>query len=222
MSLFPQSQASIDFPQPLSEKYRPKLIADFIGLEKQRKVASAFVRAPREAAFLFCGTSGVGKTTLALAMAQEMGAELHLIPSQKCTVENLEDTLRHCAYVPLSGGFHFVLVDEIDTASNAAQLALLSKLDSTARPSKTVFCFTCNSSEKLERRFLSRCLTLEFSSYGLRTEVAAFLERVWDVEIGHSGNVADAKRPDFERIVKNANNNIRDSLSVLEIEILAA
>jgi replication-associated recombination protein RarA len=111
MELFASQQGDLSYPQPLAEKYRPRAIADFIGLEKERKVASAFCRTPRESAFLFVGPSGVGKTTLALAMAQEMGAELHLIPSQKCTVQNLEDTLRQCAYVPFSGGFHFVLVE---------------------------------------------------------------------------------------------------------------
>ncbi len=82
--------------------------------------------------------------------------------------------------------------------------------------------FTCNDTGKLEKRFLSRCLVLEFSSYGMRAGIAEFLGKVWDAEVGHSSDLAEVKRPDFERIAKNSQNNVRDALSVLEIELLAA
>ena len=53
-------------------------------------------------------------------------------PSQKCNAQAIEDTVRHCWYAPLTpGGFHVVLAHEADQMTNAAQLALLSKLDST-------------------------------------------------------------------------------------------
>lgn len=215
-------QTLLEYPQPLTEKYRPRKISEFIGLEKERKIVSAFVARPRDAAFLFVGPSGLGKTTLALAMSEEMNAELHLIPSQKCTVENLDDTIRCCNYVPLNGGFHFVLVDEVDSITERAQLALLSRLDATARPPKTIFVFTSNNADRLEKRFLSRCMVLEFSSYGMRDKLARFLADVWQKEIGHSSDMPAATKPDFERIAKNSCNNVRDALSVLEIEILAA
>lgn len=216
MSLFGTPQSALAFPLPLSEKYRPRKIADFIGLEKERKIVSAFCRAPREAAFLFVGPSGIGKTTLGLAMADELKAELHLIPSQKCTVENLDDTFRMCQYVPMAaGGFHFVLVDEADQMTDKAQLALLSRLDSTARPPKTVFVFTCNDAERLEKRFLSRCMVMKFSSYGMREELAKFLAQVWAKETDKPSDV------DFERTAKDATNNVRDALMRLEIELLA-
>jgi replication-associated recombination protein RarA len=155
-------------------------------------------------------------------MAEELGAELHHIPSQKCTLDNVEEVIRMCWYVAQRGGFHIVLVDEADQMSNAAQLALLSKLDSTARPPKTIFVFTCNSTERLEKRFLSRCMVLEFSSYGMRAELAEFLAKVWDAEVGHSSDMPEAKKPDFERIAKDATNNVRDALNRLEVELLAA
>ena len=228
MSLFPDSQTTLDYPQPLSEKYRPRRIQDFIGLAKERKILSNFIARPRDAAFLFVGPSGLGKTTMALAMADELNAQLHHIPSQKCTVENVEDVIRLCHYgafnfktgVPCAR--HVVLVDEADRMSPAAQISLLSKLDSTARPPETVFIFTCNESGGLEKRFLSRCMVLEFSSYGMRAELAAFLAQVWEREVGHSSDLAPAEKPDFERIAKDATNNVRDALMRLEIELLAA
>jgi DNA polymerase III delta prime subunit len=101
------------------------------------------------------------------------------IPSQKCNAQSIEDTVRHCWYAPLTpGGFHVVLADEADQMTNAAQLALLSKLDSTDPAPNTIWIFTANDTERLERRFLSRCKVLEFSSYGLAGEIAAYLDTV--------------------------------------------
>jgi DNA polymerase III delta prime subunit len=87
--------------------------------------------------------------------------------------------VRHCWYAPLTpGGFHVVLADEADQMTNAAQLGLLSKLDSTDPAPNTIWIFTANDTERLERRFLSRCKVLEFSSYGLAGEIAAYLDTV--------------------------------------------
>jgi DNA polymerase III delta prime subunit len=100
--------------------------------------------------------------------------------------------------------------------SYPAQLAFLSKLDATAFPPNTIFVFTCNSTENLEKRFLSRCRTIEFSSYGMGTEIAGLLAAIWDKETG------SPERPNFQRIAKDSCNNVRDALMSLEVEILAA
>jgi replication-associated recombination protein RarA len=210
-------QNSLDFPTPLSEKYRPKTIGGFIGLEKQRKILSAFAKRPCSCAWLFVGPSGVGKSTMALALADELKAELHKIPSQKCTAAAIDDVVRQCWFLPFSaGGFHLVLADEADQMSNAAQLALLSKLDSTDPAPNTIWCFTANDVTRLEARFLSRCRVMEFSSYGLRSPLAALLADVWKQETGTEGSL------DWERFAKDSNNNVRDALSRLELELLAA
>ena len=217
MSLFPDAQSALSFPQPLAEKYRPRKIADFIGLEKQRKVLAAFAARPVSCAWLFLGPSGLGKSTIAMALAEELGAEVHKIPSQKCNVDAINDTVRQCWYAPhKAGGFHLVLADEADQMSNAAQLSLLSKLDSTDPAPQTIWIFTANDTSRLEKRFLSRCRVLEFSSYGMRSELAGLLARVWEAETGRPGTI------DFERIAKESTNNVRDALQTLEIELLAA
>ena len=209
------STPMLAFPVRLSEKHRPHTVEGFVGLAKAKRVLSKFVANPYACSFLFHGPPGVGKTSMALAMAEEMGAEFHHLGSQKCNLENLEEICRICQYVPLTGGFHFVLIDEVDSASRAAQLALLSKLDSTDAPKKTVFVFTCNSVEGLEPRFLSRCLPIEFSSYGMSAEIAEYLDKVWHGE-GGNGN-----GPDLGRLAKECRNNVRDCLGRLEVELMA-
>jgi DNA polymerase III delta prime subunit len=157
----------------------------------------------------------VGKTTMALALAETLGAELHHIPSQQCNVGAVEDVMRQCWYVPQSGGFHLVLVDEADRMSAAAQLHFLSKLDATAFPPQTIFVFTCNATDGLEPRFLSRTRQIEFSSYGLAGDAAKLLESIWQRE------ASGADAPNFARIVKESANNVRDALMFLETELLA-
>src|SRR5947209_5311199 len=130
----PMAQQSLAWPEPLTEKYRPRTIGAFVGLGKPRKVLSAYVAKPYPAAWLFVGPPGTGKTTMGLALAEELGAELQHIPSQRCTLEVIENTSRRCWYCPVGGTFHLVLCDEADHMSSGAQLALLSKLDATAYP----------------------------------------------------------------------------------------
>lgn len=216
MSLFQSAQSTLGFPLPLCEKYRPRVIQDFIGLEKQRKILSAFAKRPVSCAWLFIGPSGVGKSTMAMALAEELRGELHKIPSQKCNAQAIEDTVRTCWFAPMTvGGFHVVLCDEADQMSNAAQLQLLSKLDSTDPAPNTVWIFTANDCERLEKRFLSRCRVLEFSSYGMRAEIAAHLAKVWEAETGKAGEL------NWERIAKDSNTNVRDAMNTLEVELLA-
>jgi DNA polymerase III gamma/tau subunit len=210
-------QSALNFPVSLSEKYRPQSIGEFVGLDRPKKILSAFCKRPTAGAWLFVGPSGVGKSSMALAMAAELQAELHKIPSQKCNAQNIEDTVRLCWYAPMTpGGFHVVLVDEADRMTPAAQLALLSKLDSTDPAPNTIWIFTCNSTDGLEPRFLSRCKTLEFSSYGMAAAAIPFLDKVWHAE-GGNGNC-----PDLARVIKDSRNNLRDALQVLEVELLAA
>lgn len=209
------STPSFAFPQSLAEKYRPMTIDAFIGLEKPKRVLKAFSKRPASGAWLFVGPSGTGKSSMGLALASELAAELHHVPSQRCNVAELESVIRQCWYVPSRGQFHVVLIDEADAITNQAQLFLLSKMDSTDPPPATIFILTANGTDRLEPRFLSRCKTLHFSSYGLCSEIVPFLDRVWHAE-GGNGNC-----PDLARVVKESRNNVRDCLQTLEVELLA-
>ena len=210
-------QTAMTFPQSLTEKYRPHALADFAGLEKQKRILGKFAARPYPSAWLFAGPPGTGKTTMALALVEEMAAELHHIPSRECDLAAVQEVCRKCWYVPMGGGFHVVLVDEADRMTEPAQLAFLSKLDSTAFPPNTIFIFTANGTDDLEPRFLSRCRVIEFGTYGLAGPAADLLRAIWQAEIGDSESA-----PDFARIVKQSANNVREALMNLELRIMEA
>jgi replication-associated recombination protein RarA len=212
-----QAQAELTFPLTLAERYRPRNIAEFVGLDKAKKMFSKLAVNPSESSWLLTGPSGTGKTSMALALAAMIPAELHHVPSQNCNLETIERVRRTCQYVPAAGyKAHLVLVDEADRMSDAAQIALLSKLDGTDKAPNTIWVFTCNSTERLEKRFLSRHFVVDFSSYGMAKEAAALLASIWSKECTD----ASAPAPNFARIVKDANNNIRESLMKLEMELM--
>jgi replication-associated recombination protein RarA len=219
MSLFqnlPTTQAGLAFPASLSEKYRPHSLSDFVGLDKPKRILSKFSEAPYPSAWLFVGPSGTGKTSMALAFCEAIRGEMHHIPSQQCNVETIENMVRQCHYIPATGkSFHVVIADEADKMSKAAQLALLSKLDATAFPPNTIFIFTSNATDGLEDRFLSRTRQIPFQSHGIAEQAAKLLETIWEREAG------EAAKPNFLRIVRDSQNNVRDALMSLETEILA-
>jgi replication-associated recombination protein RarA len=210
-----ESQPSLGFPMPLTEEFKPQRIADFVGLEKQRKILANLVKNPRPCALLFKGASGCGKTSLAYAFARELNADVWHVGSEECRVDRLKEIVSRCYYVPSAGlnSFHVVIVDEADVMSDASQKYLLSKLDGTESCPNTIWIFTCNSVERFEDRFLSRCLVLpDFNGYGASADVCELLARIWHAKAGQ------AEAPNFKRL---ASGNVREALQRLETELLA-
>jgi DNA polymerase III gamma/tau subunit len=209
-------QTNITYPQALTAKYQPQTFAEFVGLERPKKILEKFCQKPYANAFLFHGPSGTGKTTMALALAKQVQGEVIHIPSQHCTVSDVEQAIYRCWFAPMfAGGFFVVIVDEADQMTDKAQLLFLSKLDATARPPNTIFIFTCNDTAKLEPRFLSRCLRVEFSSYGLASDGTEYLGKIWDTEAN------GAERPNLAQIMRDSRNNLRDAVTRIESELLA-
>jgi replication-associated recombination protein RarA len=209
-----EAQTGMEFPKPLTEEFKPVRLADFVGLEKQKKILANLAKAPRPCALLFKGSSGTGKTSMAYAFAAELDADVWHIGSQECKVEKLQETVARCHYVPRAGlkAFHVVICDEADCMSDAAQKYLLSKLDGTEACPNTIWIFTCNAVENFADRFLSRCIALpDFNSYGSGDAIADFLARVWQAK------APSATCPNFKKI---ACGNVRESLQRLETELL--
>jgi len=212
------SQTGFTFPVQLTERYRPRTMSEFIGLAKPKAICSKLAAMPFESAWLFVGPSGTGKTTMAMSLAEMIPAELHHVPSQECNLANLARVCMTCQYVPMAGRrMHLILVDEADQMTDAAQLFLLSKLDGTSPLPNTIWVFTCNSTDRLADRFLSRVKQIEFSSYGIAADAAGLLERIW-----RDNAPSTASAPNFARIVKESNNNVREALMRLETELMLA
>jgi replication-associated recombination protein RarA len=204
-------------PQSLVEKYRPANLADFAGLSKPKELMRRLAEKPFSSAWIFVGPSGTGKTSMALALAEAIPADLQHIGSQECNVARVEQVWSNCFYHPSAGKrFWLNLVDEADQMSTAAQNSLLSKLDSTTPAPETVWVFTCNDTSRFEPRFLSRCRVVEFSNYGIQKDAVDLLTQIWNGETGGKCS------PNLARIVKEANGNIRAALMSLEMELMLA
>jgi len=199
----------------LTDIYKPKRTADFVGLEKPKKLALALAKKPFSSYYIFRGPSGIGKTTFAFAMAEEIGAEVHHIPSKFCTEAELERTHSECFYMPSQGKrFHMIIIDEADLMTKASRDCLLSMMDGTRPAPDTIIVMTSNDVEKFEDRFISRCQSYNFSSQATQKDSAALLARVWAAEAPK-----DAIAPNFARIVKDASSNIRMALNALQQEL---
>ena len=202
----------------LTDRYRPRKTSEFAGLDQPKRLAAKLAAKPFNSYYIFKGPSGVGKTTFAVAMADEIGAQIHHIRSQDCTVETIERTYNNCHSIPANGKtFHLILIDEGDLMTKASRDSLLSMTDGTRPAPNTIVVITTNEEEKFEDRLLSRFVIVNFSSQGLAPEATLLLKRVWESEAP-----AGAKAPSFSNIVKESKTNVRASLMKLQFELSIA
>lgn len=208
--------------QSLLQKYRPRTLADFVGITKPRQILTEFSNRPFDSTWLFWGPPGMGKSTVGMVLADEIEAQLHHVRGKSCNLETVEEVCANLCYSPRSKDdwtalrFHLALVDEANDMSYASQVAFLSRLDETAPPPNTIFIFTANKLDNLEERFLSRCRVLEFSSDGIQGELECLLRRIWAIEAPNNSRL-----PDFAKIVRDSRGNVRSSLNALELQLLS-
>ena len=200
----------------LTTKYMPRKVRDFAGLTKAKALMGKLIAAPRQSAWLFVGGPGTGKSSMALAVANEIGAQIHHVPSSKCDKAMVEQLVYDCNFIPMSGsGFHVCVIEEADLMTPAAQNAFLSVLDGSGHfPPDTVFIFTCNSMAKLEERFISRCRVIEFSGLADSGELGEYLYEIWFNEAP-----AWATSPLMHKIFSESKGNVRAALMAIEDEL---
>jgi replication-associated recombination protein RarA len=215
-------QTGFAFPAPLADKYKPNRVVEFMQVFP-RNVMLSLLRNPKPGAWFFLGASGLGKTEMALAVANELPAQLTHVASKDCDLERVRRIKLACNYVPHDMfnperrcRMHVVIVDEADQMSGPAQLAFLSLLDATGFPPNTIFIFTGNSTAGLEDRFMSRVKMLPFSKEGMAPKIIELLTAIWAQEGGTPENA-----PNFARLVKDSKNSCRDCINTLEIELMA-
>ena len=200
----------------LVEKYEPKRLEDFVGVDRQRAIMSHLVANPYSSAWLLIGPSGCGKTTMAFAAAHAIGGQIYHVPAATCDLAMVESISRKCHFRPFVGNWNIVIVDESDRMTGPAQISFLSTLDGTNFPPDTIFIFTANGAKTLEARFLSRIRNIRFELNDIYfTEGADLLKRIWKAE------KAAGPPPNFLAILQASGGNIRSALMELEVEMIA-
>ena len=146
-----------------TEKYRPKTIAECILPERLKKPFQEYVNSGEIPNLLLSGGAGVGKTTVAKAMCEEVGCDYMIINgSDETGVDNVRYKIKNYASsMSLAGGRKVIIVDEADYLSPNAQAAFRNVIEEFA--GNCSFIFTCNFKNKIIEPLHSRCANVEFT-----------------------------------------------------------
>ena len=146
------------------EKYRPRYIDDCILPQETKKIFLDFVNNKEIPNLLLCGTSGVGKTTVAKALCNELGADWVLINgSEERNIDTLRVKVKQFAStISLSGGPKIVILDEADYLNpQSTQPALRGFIEEFSKNCR--FIFTCNYKNRIIQPLHSRCSVIDFT-----------------------------------------------------------
>ncbi len=217
----------------LARKWRPRSFADVVG---QRHVVGALQNALDSDrvhhAFLFTGTRGVGKTTIARILAKALNCERGVggDPCGQCAscvaidqgrfidfievdaashtgVDNARELLENAQYTPAAGRYKVYLIDEVHMLSKPAFNALLKTLEEP--PAHVKFMLATTDPQKIPVTVLSRCLQFNLK----RLPHALITERLAAI-CGSEGIEADEAA--LQRIGRAAHGSVRDALSLLD------
>lgn len=146
------------------QKYRPRKVADTILPAKTKEIFQKFVDNGEVPNLILVGGPGTGKTTVAMAMLEELGADYIIFNGSIQTgVDNLRTNIsNYASSVSLSGGRKYVIIDEADYLSLNAQSAFRGMVEEFS--SNCGFILTCNYKNKIiEPIRKSRFTNIEFS-----------------------------------------------------------
>ena len=163
------------------EKYRPKTIADTILPEELKSTFQQFVDQKNIPNLILSGSAGVGKTTVARAMLEELECDYIVINgSMNGNIDTLRnEILNFASSVSLSGGRKYVILDEADYLNaNSTQPALRNFMEEFSR--NCGFILTCNFKNRIIDPLHSRCSVVDFKlSKSASAKLAAqFFKRV--------------------------------------------
>jgi DNA polymerase III delta prime subunit len=161
------------------EKYRPHKIEECILNDTLKKTFQEFVNKKEVPNLLLAGTAGVGKTTVARAMCEEIGCDYIMINgSDDRGISTIQNQVKNYATsMSLSGGRKVVILDEADNLTADAQKALRGMMEEVSL--NCSFIFTCNFKNKILDAIHSRCTVVDFRPNGSKVKMAAaFFKRV--------------------------------------------
>lgn len=218
----------------LARKWRPK---NFDELQGQEHVSRALVNAIESGrlhhAYLFTGTRGVGKTTIARILSKCLNCETNGLTSKPCgecascveidegrfvdlievdaasrtKVDDTRELLENVQYKPTRGRYKVYLIDEVHMLSNSSFNALLKTLEEP--PEHVIFLLATTDPQKLPVTVLSRCLQFHLKHMEEQT-ISKHLAYILQQES------IDFETPALELISRSAEGSMRDALSLLD------
>ena len=169
-----------------TEKYRPKKIEDCILTENIKKTFNDFLNKGEIPNLLLCGPPGVGKTTVAKALCNELGVDFYVINGSDegrflDTVRNQAKNFASTVSLQATGKHKVIIIDEADNTGNDVQLLLRANIETFHKNCR--FIFTCNYKNKIIEPLHSRCAVVEFGIKGKEKAQLAgsFFKRIQDI-----------------------------------------
>jgi DNA polymerase-3 subunit gamma/tau len=219
--------------QVLARKWRPRSFATLVGQDHVvRALSNALTQQRLHHAYLFTGTRGVGKTTLARILAKALNCDTGITATpcgvcSACTeidagrfvdlievdaatntkVEEMRQLLENAVYVPSRGRFKVYVIDEVHMLSTSAFNAMLKTLEEP--PEHIKFILATTDPQKIPVTVLSRCLQFNLKQMSPQS-IVGHLEGILNSE----GVAADAMA--LSLIAKAAHGSMRDALSLLD------
>jgi DNA polymerase III delta prime subunit len=168
------------------EKYRPKTIEDCILPESTKKTFQDFLNKGEIPNMLLAGPPGIGKTTVAKALCNELGVDVYVINGSDegrflDTVRNNAKNFASTVSLSSDAKHKVVIIDEADNTGNDVQLLLRAFIEEFAGNCR--FIFTCNYKNKIIEPLHSRCAVIDFGIRGKeKTKLAgSFFKRLQDI-----------------------------------------
>ena len=168
------------------EKYRPKTIEECILPENIKKTFRDFLKTGEIPNMLLAGPPGVGKTTVAKALCNELGVDFYVINGSDegrflDTVRNNAKNFASTVSLSSEAKHKVIIIDEADNTGNDVQLLLRAFIEEFANNCR--FIFTCNYKNKILEPLHSRCSVIEFGIKGKEKQQIAsqFFKRLNDI-----------------------------------------